>query len=59
MGARMRRITVSCPGCHTEYKQVRVDEAENLLFHGCVTCRGRRQTYTFRGGQVGRAGEDA
>ncbi|HVL49456.1 MAG TPA: hypothetical protein VM889_12930 [Candidatus Thermoplasmatota archaeon] len=55
----MRRITVSCPGCHTEYKQVRVDEAENLLFHGCVTCRGRRQTYTFRGGQVGRAGEDA
>jgi hypothetical protein len=35
----MRRITISCPGCRDEFKEITVDEAEKILFHGCVTCR--------------------
>ncbi len=34
-----RRITISCPGCLSEFKEITVDEAEAILFHGCEDCR--------------------
>lgn len=37
-----RRITISCPGCHDEFKDITVDEAEQILFHGCEDCRSDR-----------------
>lgn len=54
----MRKITVSCPGCHTEFRLVAIDEAERVLFHGCVTCRAKLQTFSFRGSAVSKAPEE-
>lgn len=34
-----RRITISCPGCRDEFRDITVDEAEGILFNGCLTCR--------------------
>lgn len=42
----MRRLTISCPGCRDEFKEITVDDAEAILFNGCKTCRdAKRVTY--------------
>jgi hypothetical protein len=37
-----RRITISCPACRNEFKDILVDEAERILFNGCSACREKR-----------------
>lgn len=37
-----RRITISCPGCLSEFKEIIVDEAEDILFNGCEACRSKK-----------------
>lgn len=39
-----RKLTISCPGCRDEFRDVSVDEAERILFHGCVDCREAKPT---------------
>ncbi len=34
-----RTLTISCPGCGMEFEEITVDEAEDILFNGCSTCR--------------------
>lgn len=34
-----RRVTISCPGCGTEFEEITVDEAEDVLFNGCSDCQ--------------------
>lgn len=34
-----RTLTISCPGCLTEFPDITVDEAEAILFNGCEECR--------------------
>lgn len=38
-----RRITISCPGCLSEFKEITVDEAEQILFYGCEACREEKE----------------
>lgn len=33
-----RRITISCPGCLDEFREITIDEAEKILFNGCESC---------------------